>query len=146
MMTGLMPSDLKRWAAWYLRGALAAYGVDVNVATRTPKTIRYPLDKPLLVVDELTPTRYDLTQWDQELSVSVRAGTRQNDRECDDLARLVCGILTDPGICMADGSPISSVETSNGPYQVDDPADVARNYLTVEYHCVGQPMPTPIQQ
>ena len=82
----------------------------------------------------------------QELSVSVRAGARQNDRECDDIARLVCGILTDPGICMADGSPISSVETSNGPYPVDDPADVARNYLTVEYHCVGQPMPTPIQQ
>ena len=70
-MTGLMPSDLKRWAAGYLRDALAAYGVDVNVATRTPKTIRYPLAKPLLIVDELTPTRYDLTQWDQELSVSA---------------------------------------------------------------------------
>ena len=137
MMTGLMPSDLKRWAAGYLRDALAAYGADVNVTTRTPKTIRYPLDKPLLIVDELTPTRYDLTQWDQELSVSVRAGTRQNDRECDDIARLVCGILTDPGICMAAGSPISSVETSNGPYPVGEDMNVARYYLTAEYSVSG---------
>jgi hypothetical protein len=98
----------------------------------------YPLARPLITVDELTPTKYDLVQWDQELAVNIRAGTRQNDRECDDLARLIAALLTDPTISQAAASPITSVEACSGPYPIADTADVAHSYLTVEYHCMGE--------
>ena len=122
----------------YLAGRLERLGHDVDIGIKTPKTMPYPLAKPLITIGELTPTKYDLVQWDQELAVNIRAGTRQNDRECDDLARLIAAILTDPMISQADGSPITSVETCNGPYPIDDTADVAHSYLTVEYHCMGE--------
>ncbi|KFI44701.1 hypothetical protein [Bifidobacterium biavatii] len=135
----LMPADLKRWTVAHLTARLAERDVDATVTTKTPKTFRYPLARPLITIDELTPTKYDLVQYDQSIAVNIRAGTRQNDQACDDLARLITGILTDPAISQAEHSPITSVETSNGPYPIDDPADVAHAYLTVEYHCAGEP-------
>ena len=77
-------------------------------------------------------------QWDQELAINIRAGTRQNDKVCDDLSRLIAGILTDPTISQAEDSPITSIEACNGSYPIDDSVDVAHSYLTVEYHCVGE--------
>lgn len=138
MTTIVLPVDLKRWTVGYLAGRLERLGHDVDIGIKTPKTMPYPLAKPLITIGELTPTKYDLVQWDQELAVNIRAGTRQNDRECDDLARLIAAILTDPMISQADGSPITSVETCNGPYPIDDTADVAHSYLTVEYHCMSE--------
>lgn len=138
MMPLLIPPDLKRWAVPFLSLALAAQGIDADVSDRTPKRLPYPLAKPFVTIDELTPTKYDLVQFDQALAVNIRAGTRQNGRECDDLARLIAGILTDPTIVDAEASPITSVGDLSGPNPVDDQADVARAYLTVEYHCVGE--------
>ena len=54
------------------------------------------------------------------------------------LGPLIAGILTDPTISQAEDSPITSIEACNGPYPIDDSADVAHSYLTVEYHCVGE--------
>lgn len=138
MTTIVLPADLKRWAVEYLAGRLGRLGHDVDIGTKTPKTMPYPLARPLITVDELTPTKYDLVQWDQELAVNIRAGTRQNDRECDDLARLIAALLTDPTISQAAASPITSVETCSGPYPIADTADVAHSYLAVEYHCMGE--------
>lgn len=134
----VLPADLKRWAVKHLREQLGKMGHDVSIDTKTPKTMFYPLTKPLITVGELTPTKYDHVQWDQELAINIRAGTRQNDKVCDDLSRLIAGILTDPTISQAEDSPITSIEACNGPYPIDDSADVAHSYLTVEYHCVGE--------
>ena len=134
----VLPADLKRWAVKHLREQLGKMGHDVSIDTKTPKTMSYPLTKPLITVGELTPTKYDHVQWDQELAINIRAGTRQNDKVCDDLSRLIAGILTDPTISQAEDSPITSIEACNGPYPIDDSADVAHSYLTVEYHCVGE--------
>lgn len=137
-MTLVLPADLKRWAVKHLGERLKALEQDVMIETKTPKAMTYPLSKPLITVGELTPTKYDHVQWDQELAVNIRAGTRQNDKACDNLSRLIAGILTDPMISQAENSPITSVEACNGPYPIDDSADVAHSYLTVEYHCVGE--------
>ena len=103
----VLPADLKRWAVKHLREQLGKMGHDVSIDTKTPKTMSYPLTKPLITVGELTPTKYDHVQWDQELAINIRAGTRQNDKVCDDLSRLIAGILTDPTISQAEDSPIT---------------------------------------
>ena len=78
-MTLVLPADLKRWAVKHLGERLKALGQDVMIETKTPKAMTYPLSKPLITVGELTPTKYDHVQWDQELAVNIRAGTRQTE-------------------------------------------------------------------
>mgnify|MGYP000494274828 CR=1 FL=1 len=66
MTTIVLPVDLKRWTVGYLAGRLERLGHDVDIGIKTPKTMPYPLAKPLITIGELTPTKYDLVQWDQD--------------------------------------------------------------------------------
>ena len=44
----VLPADLKRWAVKHLREQLGKMGHDVSIDTKTPKTMSYPLTKPLI--------------------------------------------------------------------------------------------------
>lgn len=138
-MARVMPPDLELWVADYLRDALAAEGRAVQVGNKEPAEAEFPLAKPLVVIRDDSGVRQSVVTFDRSLGVSVLAGTRSNDRQANDLARLVASILMDDGVALVDGSPVAAVQWDgcNGPYAVTDSLDVARRYMTVEYTVVG---------
>ena len=130
-MTRVLPPDLELWLTAYLRDALAAEGLDVEVDSKEPTDLTTPLERPLVVVRDDSGGRTSRVSFSRQVGVSVLAGTRMNDSEARHLSRLVYSI--------AAGSPIAAVISSgcNGPYPVEDAQDVSRRYSTLSYRVVG---------
>lgn len=114
--------------------------IDAEVSNKEPSDLEGPLTRPLVVVRDDSGSKGDLVTYDRSIGVSVLAGTRQNDKPANDLARRVFAILTDFSICIATGSPIAAVidDGCNGPYSVTESHNYARRYMTVEFTAVGQ--------
>ncbi len=134
-MTRVTPPELEAWLCAYGRLQLP----NVSFDNKEPAKLSLPLSKPLVVIrDDAGPRRSHIT-FDRSIGISVLAGSRQNDKPANDIAREVAAIFMDEAIITAPGSPIVSIEWSgcNGPYPVADDLDVARRYLTVQYTTVG---------
>lgn len=138
-MTRVLPPDLELWLTAYLRDALAAEGLDVEVDSKEPTDLTTPLERPLVVVRDDSGGRTSRVSFSRQVGVSVLAGTRMNDSEARHLSLLVYSIATDDEITLAAGSPIAAVISSgcNGPYPVEDAQDVSRRYSTLSYRVVG---------
>lgn len=138
-MARVTPPDLEAWLCAWLRSQLADAGLDVEVSNKEPASLTAPLARPLVVVRDDSGARQSIISFDRQVGVSVLAGTRQNDKPANDLARLVAAIVFDDGIAEAPGSPIAAVvpDGCNGPYAVTEQLNVARRYLTAEYTVVG---------
>lgn len=133
------PPDLEAWFVTLIRTEARAAGHDVEVGNKEPGTLKIPLARPLIVVRDDSGARTDWTTFDRSLGFSVLAGTRQNDKPANDLARFVASIVHDTDLPLLDDSPIAAVDFSGcrGPYAVPEPLDVARRYLTGEYVASG---------
>lgn len=129
------PPDLELWLCEHLRRAFPS----VETGNKEPESLRLPLARPLIVVRDDSGFRLSHVTFDRAVGVSVLAGTRSNDRQANDLARQVAGVLMDDSIALVNDSPIAAVNWDGccGPYAVVDKMDVARRYLTVEYTVVG---------
>lgn len=131
--------DLEVWATSYLRDELRQLGVDAEVDSMEPADMRFPLERPLVVVRDDSGPRTSPVGFDASLGVSVLAGSRQDDREARRIGRLVFAILSDDDLPLVEGSPVIAVDYGgcSGPYSVDDPHDVARRYMTISWAVVG---------
>lgn len=138
-MTLVLPPDMEHWTCTYLRTTLRAMGNDVEVGNKEPSNLKTPLTRPLIVVRDDSGARGSQVTFDRSMGVSVLAGTRENDLQANELARLVFAVLTDEDIAVVDGSPIAAVvwDGCNGSYPVEEDHDVARRYMTVQYTVVG---------
>lgn len=138
-MVLVLAPDMELWLTSYLRATLANLGHTVDVGNKEPSTLKTPLACPLVVIRDDSGPRLSQVTFDRSIGVSVLAGSRQNDRPANDLARLVVAILTDDAIITAPGSPIAAVDYDgcNGPYPVQDDQDVARRYATIAYTVMG---------
>lgn len=132
--------DMELWLCGWLRAQLKQRGHDVQVSNKEPASLKQPLKRPLVVIRDDGGPRVSHVTFNRSFGVSVLAGTRQNDKPVNDLARLVAALLQCDEIYLTDDSPVASVEFSgcNGPYPVVEPGDVGRRYLTVEYTVAGQ--------
>ena len=133
------PPDLELWLTGYVRSLAATEGVQVTVTNKEPATLALPLTKPLIVIRDDSGNRQSQVTFDRSIGWSVLAGSKQNDKPANDLARWLAGILFDLDLPLVDGSPIAAVDPTgcNGPYPVADQLDVARRYGTAQYTVVG---------
>lgn len=131
--------DLEVWATRFLRAELRALGWDVEVDSKEPADLEFPLERPLIVVRDDSGQMLSPVSFDAALGVSVLAGSRQDDGLARRLSRLVFSILTDGDLPIVEGSPVAAVnpEGCRGPYSIDDSQDVARRYMAVEWTVVG---------
>lgn len=138
-MARVVAPDLELWLANHLRTVVGDEYGPVQVSNKEPASLKLPLQRPLIVIRDDSGPRLSHVTFDRSLGVSVLAGTKQADKPANDLARLVMAVLMDEEIIHAPESPIASIQWSgcNGPYPVQDALDVARRYLTVQYHIVG---------
>lgn len=133
------PPDLEAWFTALLRTEVRTAGVNADVGNKEPDTLRVPLTRPLIIVRDDSGPRADWTTFDRSLGFTILAGTRQNDKLANDLARLVASIVHDADLPLLDDSPIAAVDFTgcNGPYAVSESLDVARRYLTGQYVATG---------
>lgn len=133
------PPDLELWLTGYVRSLAATEGVQATVTNKEPATLALPLTKPLIVIRDDSGNRQSQVTFDRSIGWSVLAGSKQNDKPANDLARWLAGILFDLDLPIVDGSPIAAVDPTgcNGPYPVADQLDVARRYGTAQYTVVG---------
>jgi len=133
------PPDLEAWLVGYVRACAAEDGHDVEVDNKEPEQLTLPLAKPLIVIRDDSGPRVDWTTFDRSIGASVLAGTRQNDKAANDIARWLASVLVDHELPLVEGTPIASVDFdgSNGPYAVTETLDVARRYMTAQYVVAG---------
>lgn len=133
------PPDIEEWFSALLRQEVRAAGVDATVGNKEPDTLRPPLARPLIVVRADPGPRLDWTTYDTSVGFTVLAGTRQDDKEANDLARLVAAIVHDAELPLIPGSPITAVTFTGcrGPAAVLEDLDIARRYLTGQYTVSG---------
>lgn len=133
------PPDLELWLTGYVRSQAAESGHNVTVSNKEPSTLSLPLSRPLIVIRDDSGSRLSHVTFDRSIGASVLAGSKQNDKPANDLARWLASVLFDEGIALVPDSPIAAVDWSgcNGPYPVADELDVARRYMTAQYIAGG---------
>ncbi|MBO3663733.1 hypothetical protein [Microbacterium stercoris] len=133
------PPDLELWLTGYVRALAAGEGLVVDVSNKEPPTLSLPLKRPLIVIRDDSGPRLSHVTFDRSIGASVLAGSKQDDKPANDLARWLAAVLFDLDLPLADNSPIAAVDPSgcNGPYAVDEELDVARRYLTAQYVAAG---------
>lgn len=133
------PPDLEGWFVDLIRRQVRAEGIDVEVGNKEPDTLTVPRSRPLIVVRDDSGPREDWTTFDRSVGFTVLAGSKQNDKPANDLARLVASIVHDPDLVLIGASPIAYVDFTGcrGPFPVSEELDIARRYLTGQYTAVG---------
>jgi hypothetical protein len=133
------PPDLEDWFVRHVRAQAQLDGIDAEVGNKEPVSLRLPLARPLIVIRDDSGPRLDWTTFDRSIGATVLAGSRQNDKPANDVARWLAAVLLDDALPLVLGSPIASVEWdgSNGPYAVPESLDVARRYMTAQYVVSG---------
>lgn len=138
----ILPPDMELFLTSYVRTVLANLGQSVRVTNVEPSftgsnPLALPLTKPIVVVRDDSGARGEILTFERSIGFAILAGSKADMQAANDLARLTFGIVTDSAIIDAEGSPIASIEDTNGPYAVADDLDVARRYFTVDYMVVG---------
>jgi len=139
-MATVVPPDLELFLTGWLRSNIT--DVDgLQVGHRTPDG--YDGSYPLIVVrDDGGAQSADRVVFDRSVGVNVCGWTRNNPKDCRDLAARVYGLLTcEPDILVgfAEGSSVCAVvpDGCNGPYPVTEDASYCSYYMTVEYSAAG---------
>lgn len=137
-MTLILPPDMEEFLCQYLRSHITGI-TGLQVGSKKPPD--YQGQYPLITIRDDGGGADGLGQYDRTIGVNIYGWSRQDEKPCKDLARLVYATLTEqPAIALAEGSPIISVDDSacNGPYPVSDDSDTANYYLIVEYSAIGE--------
>lgn len=117
---------------WY-RAALAArpepvcQGVSVDVAETDAA-------RQLIITDLGGPDTSIVTA-ERDVNLSILAGTKENPKDANDLARIVHGLRTQIPAA-APGNPIAAVLASSGPFPVPESQPKARRLITVTFSVV----------
>lgn len=133
-----MPPDVELFLTGWLRAALRKRGYGVEVDNKEPADLAFPLSQPLVVVRNDGGSQTEAVTYEWSIGVTVLGGTRRDTKKTMDLARLVFALATSRAVCLADRSPLANVVQANGPYLVNDTADTARAYMTIDYALVGE--------
>lgn len=134
----ITPPDVELWLCDYLRRHLSAYP-DLEAGNKQPP--QYDGSWPLIVINDVPGSKQDVINFDWSIGVTVTGWSRQDEKQCKDLANHVFALLTQtPEIALAAGSPISAVidAGTNPPSTITNDGDVAGYYATVEYVVQGE--------
>jgi hypothetical protein len=126
--------DLELFLTGWFRRALAARPEPVcrNVVVDTKES---NAPKQLIVrVDGGADT--SVITAERDVGLSVLAGTDENPKDANDLARIVHALRTQiPAV--EPGNPVAAVLASNGPFPVAEAQPMARRYITLTLSVVG---------
>lgn len=140
-MTGprIIHSDLEGYLVQRFRTELAArpepYCQNVTVDNKEPSGTTFPLR--LLVIRDGGGSDTELLVGERDVGLSVLAGTKENPKECIDLALMVHAIARDLA-GLQPGNPIAAVLDSGGPYPVPEQQQRARRYIPITVAVVGR--------
>lgn len=95
------PPDLEAWLVSYVRACAATDGHNVEVSNKEPAKLTLPLTRPLIVIRDDSGARLDWTTFDRSIGASVLAGSRQNDKPANDIARWLASVLFDHELPLA---------------------------------------------
>lgn len=137
-MTRVIHADLEAYLVQRFRAELAArpepYCQGVIVDNKEPSGTTFP--KRLLVVRDDGGADTELVTGERDVGLSVLAGTKENPKECVDLALMVHAIARDLA-GLEPGNPIAAVTQSGGPYPVPEQQQRARRYIPITVSVVA---------
>ncbi|TFC30111.1 hypothetical protein E3O55_08490 [Cryobacterium sp. MDB1-18-2] len=131
--------DLELFLTGWFRAALAARPEpvcrNVSVTNVEPEPGEVFPEKLLVIRDNGGPDT-SLISAERDIGLSILAGTKDNPKDANDLARIVHALRSQiPAI--AAGNPVAAIIASNGPYPVPENRPTARRYLTMTLVVVG---------
>lgn len=139
----VMPPEMFEWGIPWLAAKLAArpepFASDVVVSDREPSSRELAgsgFPRRLVILGDSGSSDGDLIQADFTLRVSTLAGTPDNPKECNDLARLVHALFRN---CagLEDGNPVAAVTGARGPMWVAEQQFRARRMSLFDLSVVG---------
>jgi hypothetical protein len=130
--------DLELFLVGWYRQALTARPETVCrgvvVDNKEPTGTTFPA-KLLVIRNDGGPDTSILTA-ERDVGLSVLAGTKENPKDANDLARIVHALRNQiPAV--EPGNPVSAVLASNGPFPVAEAQPRARRYITLTLSVVG---------
>jgi hypothetical protein len=137
----VIQADIELFLTQWYRNALAerpeAVCADVEVTNREPGPNVDPFPAKLLVIrDDGGPDTSIITA-ERNVGLSVLAGTKENPKDANDLARIVHALRNQIPAVIA-GNPVAAVIASNGPFPVAESQPRARRYITVTFAIAGE--------
>jgi len=135
----VIQADLELFLTQWYRTALAARPEavcrDVEVVNREPGPGEDFPERLLVIRDDGGPDTSVISA-ERDVGLSVLAGTKENPKDANDLARIVHALRTQiPAV--AAGNPVAAVLASNGPFPVAESQPRARRYITVRFAIAG---------
>lgn len=143
MSPRVVPADVVLWLTGWMRAELAAltatYPVCADVVVRDKEPADGTFPDKLVVINLVAAVDTSIITSETDFGVSTLAGTKENPKPADDLARIVHALMKDSA-GMQPGNPIAAVLASNGPYAVPEDQARARRYSTYTLSTVGSPL------
>lgn len=143
MKPRVLPPDVVLWLTGWLRAELEAltarYPVCEGAVVRDKEPTDGVFPEKLIVISAFTALDTSVITSENDYGVSTLAGSRENPKPADDLARIVHALMKDSA-GMQPGNPIAAVLASNGPYAVPEDQPRARRYSTYTLSTVGSPL------
>lgn len=136
----VIQADLELFlCAWYRR-ALAARPEpvcqNVVVGNSEPEG-EFP--ERMLVIHDVSGFDTSIITAERDVNLSILAGTRENPKEANDLARIVHALRSQiPAV--EPGNPVAAVVSSRGPMPVPEEQPRARRLVIVTFSVVGEPL------
>lgn len=134
-------ADLEMFLTDWYRRALAARPEpvcrDVEVGNTEPDDGEFPAR--LLVIHDVGGADTSIVTAERDVNLSVLAGTLENPKDANDLARIVHALrLQIPAV--EPGNPVAAVLSSRGPMPVPEQQPRARRLVVVTFSVVGAPL------
>lgn len=135
-------ADLELFLTGWYRAALDARSEPVcqgvTVTNREPGP-NEPFPDKLLVIRCDGGVDTSIITAERDVGLSVLAGTVENPKDANDLARIVHALRTQiPAV--APGNPVAAVLASRGPLAVPESQPRARRYIPVTFAVTGTPL------
>jgi hypothetical protein len=132
-------ADLELFLTGWFRTALAARPEPVcqgvTVTNREPGPTETFPNRLLVIRDDGGADTSVLTA-ERDVGLSILAGTKENPKDANDLARIVHALRSQiPAV--APDNPVSAVLSSRGPFAVTESQPKARRYITLTLAVVG---------
>lgn len=138
-MVRVIHADTQLFFCTFLRSELALRPepvcAGVEVVPREPEP-GDPMPERLVVVETGGSTRTEIVTDEEDVRISVLAGTKENPKDANDLARIVRAIAEDAAAVEA-GNPVAAVVESRGPFPVPEAHPHARRLITLVVSTAG---------
>lgn len=143
MSPRVLPADVVLWLTGWMRTELAdlvpRYPACAGVVVRDKEPSEGEFPEKLVVINVAAVVDTSVITAETDIGVSTLAGSRENPKPADDLARIVHALMRGSA-GMQPGNPIAAVLASTGPYAVPEDQPRARRYSTYTLSTVGSPL------